>query len=111
MHSAVIQQTRPRNVSSARTSELGVDLQAVDVSSSVSIVDKVDVVAIDRIFEDSAHLGPEAIVQFVSNLCAVSREELASPTDPQVYSLQKLVEIAYYNMSRVRLVWAKIWEV
>ena len=47
----------------------------------------------------------------MTTLCAVSREELASPTDPQVYSLQKLVEIAYYNMSRVRLVWAKIWDV
>ena len=29
----------------------------------------------------------------------------------QVYALQKLVEIAYYNMNRVRFVWARIWEV
>ena len=28
-----------------------------------------------------------------------------------MYALQKLVEIAYYNMSRVRLVWARIWKV
>ena len=28
-----------------------------------------------------------------------------------MYALQKIVEIAYYNMPRVRLVWARIWEV
>ena len=88
-----------------------IDLHAVDEKNSVSMIDRVDVVAIDRIFSSSAALGPEAIVHFVTNLCAVSREELSSPSDPQVYALQKLVEIAYYNMSRVRLVWARIWEV
>ena len=28
-----------------------------------------------------------------------------------MYALQKIVEVAYYNMARVRLVWARIWEV
>lgn len=28
-----------------------------------------------------------------------------------MYSLSKLVEIAYYNMERVRLEWAHIWAV
>ena len=88
-----------------------VDLAAVDELNSATMLDKVDVVAIDRIFSQTEVLSPEAIVHFVRNLCAVSREELASPTDPQVYALQKLVEIAYYNMSRVRFVWARIWEV
>ena len=108
---AIIQPTRPRTASVAGRSQAELDLQAVDELNSVSLLDKVDIVAIDRIFSSSAQLCPEAVVHFVSNLCAVSREELASPTDPQVYSLQKLVEIAYYNMSRVRLVWARIWEV
>ena len=104
--SVIIQPTRPRMSIATREAA---DLQARE--NSVSMVDQVDVVAIDRIFSSSAQLGPEAIVHFVTTLCAVSREELSSPTDPQVYSLQKLVEIAYYNMSRVRLVWAKIWAV
>jgi len=75
------------------------------------MVDQVDVVAIDRIFSTSAQLDSNAIVHFVTHLCNVSREELESATDPQVYGLQKIVEVAYYNMSRVRLVWALIWEV
>jgi brefeldin A-inhibited guanine nucleotide-exchange protein len=28
-----------------------------------------------------------------------------------MFSLQKLVEIAYYNMGRIRLVWSRLWEV
>ena len=106
--SVIIQPTRPRQ---SKESHSKSDAHLVDEQNSVSLVDKVDVVAIDRIFSSSATLGPEAIVHFVSTLCAVSREELSSPTDPQIYSLQKLVEIAYYNMSRVRMVWSRIWEV
>jgi Sec7-like guanine-nucleotide exchange factor len=30
---------------------------------------------------------------------------------PRTYSLQKLVEISYYNMTRVRIEWSKIWDV
>ena len=66
---------------------------------------------VDRTFSSSEQLSPEAIVHFVNSLTAVSREELSDPTNPQVYSLQKLVEIAHYNMNRVRFVWARIWEV
>ena len=106
---AIIQPARPRASTAGTTKDH--EMAAVDELNSQNMVDKVDVVAIDRIFSHSAQLNPDAIVQFVTHLCAVSREELASPTDPQVYSLQKIVEIAYYNMSRVRLVWARIWEV
>jgi brefeldin A-inhibited guanine nucleotide-exchange protein len=28
-----------------------------------------------------------------------------------MFCLQKLVEVAYYNMGRIRIVWARIWEV
>jgi hypothetical protein len=28
-----------------------------------------------------------------------------------VFSLQKLVEITYYNMGRIRLVWSRIWHI
>lgn len=40
----------------------------------------------------------------------VSEGEL-SITPPRVFSLQKLVEISYYNITRIRLVWARIWAV
>lgn len=38
-------------------------------------------------------------------------DELASPTHPRMFSLQKIVEISYYNMGRIRLQWSRIWEV
>lgn len=30
---------------------------------------------------------------------------------PRIFSLQKLVEVADYNMNRIRLIWSKIWAV
>lgn len=37
-------------------------------------------------------------------------EEINS-TAPRIFSLQKLVEICYYNMNRLRIVWASIWSI
>ena len=104
-HAIILQPSRPRGSSSRG------DMVAVDTANSHNLVQQVDVVAIDRIFSASELLNADAIVDFVTHLCNVSRDELASASDPQVYALQKIVEVAYYNMSRVRLVWARIWEV
>ena len=30
---------------------------------------------------------------------------------PRMYSLQKLVEISYYNMNRIRMEWSNIWAI
>ena len=68
------------------------------------------IVAVDRIFTGSVRLDGEAIVEFVRWLCYVSEDELcANPA--RMYSLQKIVEISYYNMGRIRLQWTKIWNV
>jgi hypothetical protein len=73
----------------------------------------------------------DAVVVFMRALCAVSQEELESGSSvttaagaqspgsprtaaaggPRLYSLQKVVECAYANMSRIRLVWGKLWAV
>jgi brefeldin A-inhibited guanine nucleotide-exchange protein len=69
---------------------------------------------VDRIFTNTANLSHEAIIDFVRALSEVSWQEIQSSgqTDsPRTYSLQKLVEISYYNMTRVRIEWSKIWEV
>jgi brefeldin A-inhibited guanine nucleotide-exchange protein len=68
------------------------------------------IVAVDRIFSCSVRLNGDAIVEFVKCLCHVSEEELQS-YPPRMYSLQKIVEISYYNMGRIRLQWTKIWTV
>ncbi|KAL1955236.1 hypothetical protein VTO42DRAFT_8895 [Malbranchea cinnamomea] len=69
---------------------------------------------VDRIFTNTANLTHDAIVDFVRALSAVSWQEIQSSghsESPRTYSLQKLVEISYYNMTRVRIEWSKIWEV
>ncbi|KAF5286690.1 hypothetical protein FQA39_LY16173 [Lamprigera yunnana] len=69
------------------------------------------VVAVDRIFTGSTRLDGDAIVDFVKALCKVSLDELAYPGHPRMFSLQKIVEISYYNMGRIRLQWSRIWQV
>lgn len=61
-------------------------------------------------FTDVSHLLKHS-VDFVRWLCAVSMDELASPHHPRMFSLQKIVEISYYNMNRIRLQWSRIWHV
>lgn len=69
------------------------------------------VVAIDRIFNGSSQLSSEAIVYFVNALCEVSREELSHPASPRMFLLGKVVEVAFYNMNRLRFEWSRIWNV
>ena len=69
---------------------------------------------VDRIFTSTAELSGEAIVHFVRALSEVSWQEIQSSgqsESPRTYSLQKLVEISYYNMTRVRFEWSNIWQV
>lgn len=69
---------------------------------------------VDRIFTNTANLSGEAIVDFVKALSQVSWQEIQSSGNsesPRTYSLQKLVEISGYNMTRVRFEWTNIWQI
>ncbi|PWA72449.1 Armadillo-like helical [Artemisia annua] len=77
--------------------------------SKLNILEQVG--EMNRIFTRSQKLNSEAVVDFVKALCKVSMEELRSTSDPRVFSLTKIVEIAHYNMNRIRLVWTGIWNV
>ena len=47
-------------------------------------------------------------------LSDVSWEEIQSSSmteHPRIFSLQKLVEISYYNMGRIRMEWSKMWQI
>eukprot|EP01137_Pigoraptor_chileana_P033942 Opistho-2@25725 len=68
-------------------------------------------VAVDRIFTGSVALRGDPIEEFVRWLCAVSLDELQSPQHPRMFCLQKIVEICYYNMGRIRLEWSRIWAI
>jgi len=69
---------------------------------------------VDRIFTNTVQLSGDAIVHFIRALSEVSWQEIQSSgqsESPRTYSLQKLVEISYYNMNRVRFEWTNIWQV
>ncbi|WVQ96796.1 hypothetical protein IAU59_003903 [Kwoniella sp. CBS 9459] len=69
-------------------------------------------VAADMVFSMSKNLSGSAIVDFVQALSEVSWEEIqssGSSARPRMFSLQKLVEISYYNMGRIRLEWSNMW--
>lgn len=80
--------------------------ESMGETSSQSVV-----VAVDRIFTGSTRLDGNAIVDFVKALCQVSTDELSNVAHPRMFSLQKIVEISYYNMGRIRLQWSRIWEI
>ncbi|KAK6120849.1 hypothetical protein DH2020_045405 [Rehmannia glutinosa] len=79
--------------------------------SNLYLLDQIGSFELNHIFAHSQRLNSEAIVAFVKSLCKVSMSELQSPTDPRVFSLTKIVEVAHYNMNRIRLVWSRIWNV
>lgn len=56
------------------------------------------------------NLDSDAIIDFITNLCAVSREELNDVDNPRKFSLQRIVEVADFNMGRIRFVWSRIWQ-
>ncbi|KAK6506631.1 guanine nucleotide exchange protein for ADP-robosylation factor [Arthrobotrys musiformis] len=72
------------------------------------------VIAVDKIFANSSKLNGDAIVHFVRALCEVSWQEVqssGSSESPRMFSLQKLVEISFYNMNRIRFEWSNIWAI
>ncbi|QBM85668.1 brefeldin A-inhibited guanine nucleotide-exchange protein [Metschnikowia aff. pulcherrima] len=69
-------------------------------------------VAVDKVFTNSSELSGESIRDFVEALSQVATEEIESSgqsSNPRMFSLQKVVDICYYNMSRIRLEWSQLW--
>ena len=98
---------RPRQ--RASTGPQGVSMEIALESRSDEVIKSVD-----RIFTNTANLSGEAIVHFARALTDVSWDEIrvsGSNDSPRTYSLQKIVEISYYNMTRVRFEWTNIWDV
>lgn len=78
------------NTTGAVTSE-----QVNNLVSNLNMLEQVGSSEMNRIYTRSQKLNSEAIIDFVKALCKVSMEELRSPSDPRVFSLTKIVEIAY----------------
>lgn len=47
--------------------------------------------------------------KLINNNILIFREELKDPHKPRIFCLQKLVEVADFNMNRTKIIWSKIW--
>ena len=114
------------------------DAKAIDEVNARIIYEGVSEATIEAIYERSSSLSAVGVKEFVEQLCFVSRIEISvrgaqSKNDlthvtyrqqhalltageqfhhsqPNIYNLQKLVEVAHYNMdSRPRMIFADLW--
>lgn len=101
------------------------------------ILETVSEQLIDSVFSSTVKLSTESLAHFIEQLVAVSKSEIEGESKqgitgvasasskgktggslhggeqgPSIFSLQRLVEVADYNMDvRPRLVWTQVWEI
>jgi Sec7-like guanine-nucleotide exchange factor len=86
-------------------------------------LEAINEILIEKVFTSTTKLSDDAILHFVESLVLVSESEIGgdskkditgvgtSASGSRIFSLQKLVEVADYNMNiRSRRSWAKIWD-
>jgi brefeldin A-inhibited guanine nucleotide-exchange protein len=83
-------------------------MMEIEKTNSKIILNNID--DIDKIYFNSQNLKDEAIIEFVKCLCNVSHDEVFSKSHQREFSLHKLIDVAYINMNRIKLVWTKIWK-
>lgn len=97
----------------------------VEESNAEMILREISPSIIDQIFMNSQILSEQSVLHFVKCLCEVSLLEINTsssmnslrgrelPSDaatPRIFCLQRLVEVADFNMhTRPRIAWANIW--
>jgi brefeldin A-inhibited guanine nucleotide-exchange protein len=100
-------------------------VRIVEEGNAELVMREIEPALIDQVFLNTVSMSEESVLHFVRSLCEVSMLEIAASStmnsfrgkdgggdtaNPRVFSLQKLVEVADYNMgSRGRIAWASIW--
>lgn len=80
-----------------------------DLINSENVSLQITPAEIDYIFNMSASLDNDTIIEFVTRLIEVSQDELWGP-HPRTFCLQALVNVADVNMNRMRYVWSRVWK-
>ncbi|EAR83565.3 Sec7 domain protein (macronuclear) [Tetrahymena thermophila SB210] len=83
----------------------------IDKYNSQVIMKYIDMSEIDKIFHLSNQFDAETIVEFIRCLCELSKEELENIHNPRIFCIQRIGEVTEFNMSRVRIIWNKIWDI
>eukprot|EP00536_Pseudo-nitzschia_multiseries_P007846 jgi/Psemu1/240607/estExt_Genewise1.C_1890031 len=104
-------------------------LKETENANSVRVLNAFGEQFIDQVFSSSVKLSAESLALFIEQLIAVANSEIEGESKkgitgvststagsnngesgPSIFSMQRLVEVADYNMHiRPRLVWARIW--
>lgn len=122
---------------SYQTTKISETVREMEESNGRAVLAVINEVLIDKVFSSSITLSARGIVSFIEKLIAVSEAEISGDTKkgisgvcssstaagsqggsihggidgPRVFSLQRLVEVADYNMDiRPRITWSQIWE-
>lgn len=122
---------------SHKTTKISEADRGMEESNGKAVLAAINEVLIDKVFSSSVTLSARGVVSFIEQLIDVSEAEISGDTKkgisgvssssstttgvqggsvhgidgPRVFSLQRLVEVADYNMViRPRLTWSQIWE-
>lgn len=81
----------------------------IDQNDYFNLFESIDNSSLDRIFVNSVHLSWESLLEMIDFLCEISKEELKDVKKPKIFCLQKLIEVADFNMDRIKIIWSKVW--
>ncbi|ACI64564.1 ArfGEF, partial [Thalassiosira pseudonana CCMP1335] len=93
---------------SLQLSKISDAAREMEENNGKAVLAAINEILIDKVFSSTVTLSARGIVNFIEQLIAVSEAEISGP---RIFSLQRLVEVADYNMNiRPRLTWSQIWE-
>lgn len=56
----------------------------------------------------SINLDSNSILEFIRALCELSKEEIKQN---RTFLLSRVVEVADFNMNRIKIIWSRMWEI
>ncbi|CAD8150221.1 unnamed protein product [Paramecium octaurelia] len=79
-----------------------------DIISIERLFQQIQYDQIDKIFNSSINLDSNSILEFIRALCELSEEEIKQN---RLFLLSRVIEIADFNMNRIKIVWSRMWEI
>lgn len=124
----VVESPRKGTSNGTRNAGRGELAKEAEENNGKAVLEAVQEVLIDKLFSSTVNLSATSLAHFVQQLIIVASSEingsaLAGPakatstmdisgnaSGPSIFSLQRLVEVADFNMDvRPRLVWSQVW--
>jgi len=124
-----LQSSAPRKTLFRQTNRVD-NAKEAEENNGRAVLEAVQEVLLDKVFSSTVKLSAKSLAHFIEQLIDISSAEISGnrisakkemkgslsvsrtgKDGPSIFSLQKLVEVADFNMDvRPRLVWAQVWE-